>query len=311
MEIHVHTSTIYVTPTSTTWYQVTVTDNCDSPAGIDSVKVTVYPLPNIKFSADTLNGCIPLGVIFSDSTAPAIASWSWNFGDSISGLNNLSTLQNPAHIYTTSGTFNITLSVITKNGCSGSYTYQNMITVYPSPVAQFTSDPVSSDILNPIIHFIDHSIGAVYWNWNFNDPVIGDSNVSILEFPVHYFSNPGYYNVSLLVTNQYGCIDSTQSQIIIDPVFTFYAPNAFAPSANGDNKYFYPKGQGWDLNNYEFLIFNRWGGQIFETTNYAIQWNGRTIDGELAPQDVYVWMVVLKDFTGKTHTYRGRVTLIR
>ncbi|MGD0710708.1 MAG: PKD domain-containing protein [Bacteroidales bacterium] len=308
--IGISTSTISITPTSTTWYSITVTDNCGSPAGIDSVKVTVYPLPNILFSADTMSGCIPLGVIFSDSTTPAIASWSWDFGEPASGANNTSTQQNPTHLYTTSDTFNVTLSVITTNGCAGSYTYQNMIIVHPTPVAQFSSNPVFSNILNPIISFIDLSIGAVSWNWNFNDPITGDSNVSVLESPEHYFSNPGYYNVSLIVTSQYGCIDSTESQIVIDPIFTFYMPNAFVPGKNGVNNYFYPKGQGWDLSNYEFLIYNRWGARIFETTNYSIQWDG-TINGELVPQDVYVWMVVLKDFTGEAHTFRGHVTLIR
>ncbi len=301
---------VSVNPTATTWYQVTVTDNCGSPAGIDSVKVTVYPLPNILFSADTLDGCVPLKVIFADSTTPAIASWLWNFGDPSTGANNTSNLQDPLHLFPTSGIYNVSLSVITTNGCSGSYTFQNMITVYPSPIAQFTSDPSPSDILYPIIQFTNHSIGGVTWNWNFDDPSTGVNDTSTIESPQHNFSNQGSYNVSLIVLSQYGCIDSTESQIIIDPIFTFYMPNAFAPGENGGNNFFYPKGQGWDLSNYRFNIYNRWGGEIFATTNYSDQWDG-TSNGELAPQDVYVWIVILKDYTGKTHTLRGRVTLIR
>ena len=155
------------------------------------------------------------------------------------------------------------------------------------------------------------AVSASAWNWNFGDPATGNNNVSNLESPQHDFSNTGFYTVTLLVTSQYNCVDSTQSEVTIDPVFTFYIPNAFTPDANdGENHYFYPKGEGWDLSSYLFLVFDRWGARIFETTDNSVYWDG-TMKGELAPQDVYVWMVKVKDIYGDNHTFEGKVTLIR
>jgi hypothetical protein len=89
--IGISTSAITITPTGTTTYPVTVTDNCGSPQDADSVLITIFPLPTLAFSSDTINGCEPLGINFSDNTTPSIASWLWNFGDPLSGSNNNST----------------------------------------------------------------------------------------------------------------------------------------------------------------------------------------------------------------------------
>jgi len=310
--IGISTSAITVTPTGTTTYPVTVTDNCGSPQDADSVQVTIYPLPNVLFSSDTINGCEPLSINFSDNTTPAISSWQWNFGDPLSGGYNNSTIQDPVHIYAEAGTYTVSLDVVTTDGCAGNYVHQNMIEVYPTPIAAFVSAPAQTTILNPIIQFADMSSGASYWSWNFGDFATNNDNISSESSPYHYFSNPGNYTVTLIVTSDYGCIDSVSNVIVIDRDFTFYAPNAFSPDGNGKNDFFFPQGEGWDPQNYQFYIFDRWGGQIFKTNNTLEYWDGRVNGGSLiAPQGVYVWTVYVRDFNGEPHTFNGHVTLLR
>lgn len=310
--IGVSTSAITVIPTGTTMYPVTVTDNCGSPQDVDSVQITIYPLPVVVFSSDAINGCEPLGINFTDNSTPAIASWLWNFGDPLSGGNNTSTSQNPGHLYAESGTYTVSLTVITSDGCSGSYTHQDMVEVYPTPVADFASAPAQTTILNPIIQFADMSSGASDWSWNFGDFATGSNNISSETSPSHYYSNPGNFNVTLIVTSNYGCIDSISKEIIIDLDFTFYAPNAFSPDGNGKNDFFFPQGEGWDLENYQLYIFDRWGEQIFKTNNANEYWDGRVNGSSLiAPQGVYVWAVYVRDLNGEPHTFDGRVTLLR
>jgi gliding motility-associated-like protein len=299
-------------PSTTTVYTVTVTDDNGCMANTDDMTVTVNPSPNINFAADVLNGCEPLFVNFTDNTTPNIQSYIWNFGDPNSGSNNVSIIQNPSHLFNDPGTYNITLSVTTADGCNGIYTYQDMITVYPDPVASFYPQPEIGNMVNPNILFIDQSINADSWNWNFGEPTSGAENTSNIQSPNHTYSDTGRYIVWLIVTSQYGCIDSTYNDVIIKPEFTFYVPNAFTPDGDGINDYFGPKGTGIELNSFEMYVYDRWGEEIYKTNNMDEPWDGKVRSSSAdAQQGVYSWLVFVKALNGKSHKFIGHVTLVR
>ena len=69
---------------------------------------------------------------------------------------------------------------------------------------------------------------------------------------------------------------------------TFFVPNSFTPNGDGKNESFAP--QGIHVNDYELLIFNRWGEQIFVSTNFTDAWDG-TVNGKKVQEDVYVWKI--------------------
>jgi PKD repeat protein len=71
----------------------------------------------------------------------AISSWEWNFGDPVTGWNNISILQNPVHTYATAGSYQVSLTVHTANGCVS--TSVQSITINPQPaVSTFTPMPI-------------------------------------------------------------------------------------------------------------------------------------------------------------------------
>jgi len=103
------TSSISVTPTSTTTYNVTVSDGCSSDV-VDSATVTVNPTPTAAFTS-TVSG---FSVDFLDgSSGTPLVGWSWNFGDG----SPLNTTQNPTHVYAMDGTYNVCLVVVSDMGC--------------------------------------------------------------------------------------------------------------------------------------------------------------------------------------------------
>ena len=59
-----------------------------------------------QFSVYPTNGNAPLTVDFRDQSSGNPVSWDWDFGDG-----SHSTLQNPSHVYTTAGSYPITLSL--------------------------------------------------------------------------------------------------------------------------------------------------------------------------------------------------------
>lgn len=88
----------------------------------------------------------------------------------------------------------------------------------------------------------------------------------------------------------------------------FYVPNAFAP--DGVNRIFRPKGQFFDFSQYEMIIYNRWGEQIYSTRDINKGWDG-TVDGTDATAGSYVYMIRYIDASGKQHRKKGTLTLIR
>lgn len=178
----------------------------------DTVLFTNYihtSSPLADFTLLTSFSCAPMVVNFTDASLDAI-SWDWDFGDGA-----YSTIQNPLHVYTTPGYFDITLTVHDANGCSHSKVITNAVFV-PGSIADFTTSTTSL-CDSGVIQFNDLSIGANTWNW-----IFGDGYSSSLQNPNHSYST-GFYTVALIVEDTMGCITS----LVLDSLVSIYeTPNA-------------------------------------------------------------------------------------
>ena len=97
---------------------------------------------------------------------------------------------------------------------------------------------------------------------------------------------------------------------MVEPEFTFFIPNAFSPNGDGINDEFFGKGDFIDK--FEMLIYDRWGNLIFYTDKIDSHWDGKANHGaELAQQDVYVYVVNIKDYKSQKHKYMGTVTIVK
>jgi large repetitive protein len=151
-------------------------------------------------------------------------------------------------------------------------------------------------------------LDAILFNYNF-----GGYGSSADPNPVFSFSDeyPGSYSVMLTVTNQYGCSDSISYMVVIDGIYTLYAPNAFSPNGDGINDIFYVSGDGFDAENFELSIYNRWGELIFSSETISTGWDGMH-NGQKVSGDVYVWKIVSKDrFTKQQYEKFGHVTVVK
>ncbi len=298
-----------VSPAVTTTYTVVLNDGCGTPPVTDSVKVIVDPLPVVAFKADTLQGCAPLCVNFSDLTtitSGGLFSWSWTFGDGGS-----SNSENPKYCYTNAGVYSVSLTVTSDSGCSSNLTIPNMISVYSHPVAKFTMSPNPAIIVEPTVQFTDQSTdayGIVSWNWVFNDPADGSST---LQNPVYTYTDTGTYCAQLVIVNKFGCTDTTTGCEVVEPFFTIYIPNAFTPNGDGLNDVFTAKGDY--ICSFQMYIFDRWGMQLYYTEDINKGWDG-TVNGSTnqVQEDTYVYMINAVDcIQHKKHQFLGRVTVIK
>ncbi|MDQ3190423.1 MAG: PKD domain-containing protein [Bacteroidota bacterium] len=294
-----------VSPFDTTIYTVTVEDFCTSPNASDSHLIKVIPLPLPDFVTDTIENCTPACILFSDNSNPVagtISSYNWTVGDpGIGVISNASF----SHCYTDPGKYDIYLRVTTDKGCINSITRPGYITANPVPVADFSCHPYETSTDDPLITFRDSSIGASKYHWDFGD----GTETSNLINPYHMYNDTGGFNITLRVENQFNCVSTTSDYIYIRQALQVYIPNAFAPKGT-HNPVFNLKGIGISPVDFEMFIFNRWGGEVFYTTNLEEGWNGYTKSGELSKNDVYVYVIKLKDLAGKKYEYKGRVTLV-
>ena len=303
-------SSFNVSPASTTSYTITVTDGCTTLPASAIITVTILPLPVIAFSPNVISGCFPTCITFTNSTTVAggaIASWNWDLGDGTTSV-----LQNPTtHCSYTAGTYDITLTAITTGGCSSTSTINNMITIFPQPVAQFTFGPQPTTTETPTINFTDLSIDATNWVWDFGDATnLFQPNSSNQMNPFHIYGDTGQYCVTLIVQSIGGCPDTTINCLRIEPEYTFYIPNAFTPNGDEMNNIFAPKGQ--NIVDFTMRIFDRWGNMIFNSNSINDGWNGKFQNmGLVVQEDVYVYNIEIKDNLGNIHQYIGHVTIVK
>ncbi len=109
--------------------------------------------------------------------------------------------------------------------------------------------------------------------------------------------------------NVYLFVDSSKSNIACaqqDP--SLFIPNAFTPG--GKNPIFRPENVFVNVEGYSFVIFDRWGEKIFETSDPKGGWDG-TFKGDKCQMDVYVYLLRYKGLGKKVINKRGTVTLVK
>lgn len=165
-----------------------------------------YPQP--LASVMPASGCAPLNVLFSNNTDPALnGSQLWDFGDG-----STSSANNPAHSYTTPGSYDVRLTITSALGCVRDSLFADMVVVHPTPTASFNAD-TTIGCVGTAVQFTNTSTPADNYNctWSFGDGQIAQGDCS----PVHAYQTPGTFNVMLQVANDFGCQDDVvQSQLI-------------------------------------------------------------------------------------------------
>ena len=162
--------------------------------------VVSEPAPVANFSGTPLTGVSPLSVSFSDLSTGMVTGWSWSFGDGYS-----SAAQDPAHTYSSPGTYTVTLTAIGPGGTDTHTEVGYVVVNEPPPVAQFSGVPLVG-VAPLTVDFTDYSSGNISsWSWTF-----GDGGTSTLESPSHTYTTPGAKTVSLNVTSSGGSDTETK-----------------------------------------------------------------------------------------------------
>ncbi|MEM9855925.1 MAG: PKD domain-containing protein [Bacteroidota bacterium] len=185
-----------------------------SPDGCESsvIKENVVEIKSVTAGFDVTvseTSCAPLLATFENLSTGA-ESYIWSFGDGSS-----STLASPFHIFTQASEYDVSLIAKNSVGCSDTLLVEKLVTATGPKSSISVSDSV---VCHPeSIQFKDVQSSATSWEW-----IFGDGNRSTLKDPVHQYTDPGIYNVSLLATDSDGC----QQHLFYDSIKVISTPKA-------------------------------------------------------------------------------------
>jgi gliding motility-associated-like protein len=255
--------------------------------------------PMIFINVDSSLTCYNERVIITASVVNGTNfSYSWtSLNNYLLSPDNLNSLQvNRSDFYTL-----IVENIV--NGCSDSSTV--FVRSDRNTIAGFI--PSASEVSAPAtIEFVNTSSNYSNAEW-----YIDNVFFSSLENLTHTFSEPGSYNVLLVISEGF-CIDSANAVIIISAQESenyISIPNTFTPNGDGLNEVFKIDARG--LENISLQIYNRWGVVVYEITAVGMHWDGRTFAGIEVPQGQYFYKVTYQFVNESSQTSTGLISLFR
>jgi PKD repeat protein len=247
-----------------------------------SMQALFAQAPVAQFNSLPSQGCAPLTVQFYNSSS-ASGTYSWNFGDPGSGINNLSSACSPIHTFQQAGTYTVTLTV---NTLTGPVTTTQTVTVHPSP------NPVISgqDTLcmgQTISYSVTPAAGNTYLWSAIGGTVVGAANNNTVQV---YWNNSGGGQVTVSQTNAFGCKKTVSKAVMVIPppvLGEFCGKKRREGSTGGQPSNDQLSDQdcvcAWDLDTFALPNASSW---------YTYTWTisgGTLVAGQGSPNPVFQW----------------------
>lgn len=286
-----NTNQITVTPSTTTLYTVVVSDNCgNSTTGTVLYTITSPPLlitmsPSVEICP---GDSVQIGVSATGGFGQYFYLWPH------SGETTSSVWVNP---YETT-----TYEVIVSDECQTFTVEGTTEIVVIRPTANFTI--TSETVFNNVpIQFQNLSVDAISYQWEF-----GDGGQSTIVHPSNIYSDPGFYTITLIATDEKGCTDTISRPLEVEEEWYIYIPNTFTPDGDRFNNFFTASTYG--IQTIAVSIFNRWGQLVFTSQDLNFKWDG-TFDGQVVIDGTYTYKVAFTTNSRRNRTLVGHVNVLK
>lgn len=273
-------------------YSVTITDQdgCThtEEVNIDNLIIQLSIASTTASRCGQNNGTVTIDVI-SD-----FIDYTFDWGPILTFNDNSATNLSP-------GTYNV---IVSSGDCS--VTLDFTIEEIPGPDACFEILYPYGNGMNIPITFESCSQNTDNWYWSFGD--FGSSNN---EDPTHVYNQEGDYVVTLVASNEFGCIDSIAKIVSIIGDTDIFIPNSFTPNDDGLNDIFIPIMREVNKTGYSLKIFNRYGQMIFVSTNIEQGWDGKVNGIPVEMGSIYSYVINYENLNGRKMMTKGSVSIIK
>jgi PKD repeat protein len=170
--------------------------------------IVVHALPTVYVAADPNPSCVTVPAHFFGTSGQKIKSWQWDFGDGSSD-----TVQNPVHLYSDTGSYQVVLHVVDTNQCASQNSEPYIQRVNLAPTLDFSWD-INPAAVTDNLQFTATAQGNVTaWHWDF-----GDGDTANIQNPTHQYADTGNYQVTLSITVDGLCTNSLTKTASIVPL---------------------------------------------------------------------------------------------
>ncbi|MEW6468822.1 MAG: PKD domain-containing protein [Bacteroidota bacterium] len=272
-------------PTATTTYTVIVTD-ANGCTATDMITVTVVP-PPVATASGTQAICLGESAVLN---AGGGGTYAWSPSGSLSN----STSSNPTASPLTTTTYTVTVS---NGGCTDTATVT--VTVNNPPAAGAGPDQTITYGNSTVL------TGSGGGSYAWSPP----NGLSCTNCPTPSASPSTTTTYVVTVTDANGCTSTDTVTVYVDYVCgKVFVPNAFSPNGSGYNDVLYVRGNC--IVELHFMVYDRWGEKVFESSDPALGWDG-TVNGKVLDPAVFLYYYEAKLINGETVTGKGNVSLIR
>lgn len=155
------------------------------------------------FAAQFEVACAGGGIytVFTNTSIGQNLTYLWDFGDPASGAENTDTIQTPYHYFTAEGTYNVSLTI--SNGTETETISQAVTISSTAADCIYANASYLYNICagNTTLFYVNYSANVSMVFWDFGDPASGLANISTEMNPEHYYSEPGFYPITLVYGN--------------------------------------------------------------------------------------------------------------
>ena len=287
------TDDISFTPSVTGPYIVSGTDG-NGCVNTFTVNLTVNQLPIVDVSA--VSNIIPCGsnnFILTGATSTATnPNYTWSGPSIISGANTATPTIGGGGVFV--------VAVTDANNCTS---FNDTLVITANLVNAAFAPDVTSGFAPLPINFTNLSTGAISYAWTFGN---GDSTSTLNATTI--YTQPGNYNVTLIASSN-GCYDTATVSIFVDATSSIVIPNIFSPNGDQINDILTITSIG--IKELSIDVFNRWGQKIYVIESINKGWDGIMINGEMASEGTYYFIVNATGFDEKKHEVHGAVMLVK
>lgn len=256
-----------ISPPVDTTYYLSGFNSLSGCGYIDSIHIDVFQLDLDHWADSTicLGDSIQLDVQISGGSGNYLVEWLSTSGGYISD----DSIANPVISPDVNNVYTALVTDLT-NGCVS--TISVAVTVSQ---LQVQASP-SNITINPGQSVQLQAIGAMFYTWS------PDTSINCITCPDPVVAPTSSILYTVLGYDTSGCRGTATVNIVAD---SLVIPNVFTPNGDGinDELLFNFYGDAF----YQIAVYDRWGKQIFNTTDKNAMWNGKTGSGADVPEGVY------------------------
>ena len=296
-----------ISPEFNTLYTVEVIDDCNNLSWTQTIQVDIPVYSPPTFDLPDLEGCegdivqiAPQNLIAEGVQSQDDFTYLWSTGETSPVIDV--EVQEEVSQYTlivtdlcgNVGEFNIDGDIPTSN-----------VVLSQPPAPMFTYDQDGNNV-----QFVQLTSGLfTSFEWDFDSDGIIDSYD---ENPTYSYETEGDFSVVLTAYDDADCENSYNAIVNVYASLLFYAPDIFTPNGDSHNDEFKVSIVGHKSDEFELIIYDRWGKQLFYTIDPNQGWDGKYENGTDVPQDVYMYKASMVKELGSDKTIkRGKISIVK